>query len=64
MTKEEAKNKIEDLSQELRTHNYNYYVLSNPTISDYDFDMELEELQKLEQQFSNTMITLTQYIQS
>lgn len=51
MEKEEAKHKIEELSQQLRTHNYNYYVLSNPTISDYDFDMLLVELQKLEEQF-------------
>ena len=51
MEKEAAKLKIEELSQTLRTHNYNYYVLSNPTISDYDFDMLLEELQKLEEQF-------------
>jgi DNA ligase (NAD+) len=51
MKKAEAKNKIEALSQTLRTHNYNYYVLSEPTISDYDFDMMLEELQQLEEQF-------------
>lgn len=51
MTKEEAINKIEALSQTLRTHNHSYYVLSEPSISDYDFDMLLEELQKLEEQF-------------
>lgn len=51
MTREEAKNKIEQLTKELNEHNYNYYVLSSPTISDYDFDMMLEELQKLEEQF-------------
>lgn len=42
------KNKIEALRQELREHNYNYYVLDNPTISDYDFDIKLKELQALE----------------
>ena len=51
MKKEEAKNKIKSLSQTLRTHNHSYYVLSEPSISDYDFDMLLEELQKLEEQF-------------
>jgi len=39
---------IEQLRNELREHNYNYYILDNPTISDYDFDMKLKELQELE----------------
>lgn len=39
---------INSLRQELSEHNYNYYVLDNPTISDFDFDKKLEELQKLE----------------
>lgn len=39
---------IEDLRKELHQHNYNYYVLDNPTISDYDFDQKLKELQVLE----------------
>jgi DNA ligase (NAD+) len=51
MTKEEAKHKIEKLSEQLRAHNYNYYVLAESTVSDYDFDMLLEELQKLEENF-------------
>jgi DNA ligase (NAD+) len=40
---------IEGLRNELREHNYNYYVLDNPTISDYDFDVKLKELQALEE---------------
>jgi len=40
---------IESLRDELREHNYNYYVLDNPTISDFDFDMKLKELQTLEE---------------
>jgi DNA ligase (NAD+) len=36
------------LRDELNRHNYNYYVLSAPTISDYDFDMKMKELQRLE----------------
>jgi len=51
MTKEEAKHKIAQLSEELNVHNYSYYVLDEPTISDYHFDMFMEELQKLEEQF-------------
>ena len=43
-----VKEKIEELRRELREHNHNYYVLDNPTISDYDFDMKLKELQLLE----------------
>ncbi|MCP4054706.1 MAG: NAD-dependent DNA ligase LigA [Mesoflavibacter sp.] len=39
---------ITQLRDELRQHNYNYYVLDNPTISDYDFDIKLKELQALE----------------
>lgn len=41
-------NKIKALRQELRTHNYNYYVLDNATISDYEFDIKLKELAQLE----------------
>lgn len=39
---------INQLREELRQHNYNYYVLDKTTISDYDFDMMLKELQDLE----------------
>jgi DNA ligase (NAD+) len=45
------KQRIEALSKELKEHNYNYYMLSNPTISDYDFDMLLQELITLEKQY-------------
>jgi DNA ligase (NAD+) len=51
MIKEEAKTKIEKLSKDLEEHNYKYYVLAKPSISDYDFDMMLEELIKLEKEF-------------
>ena len=40
---------INQLREELRQHNYNYYILDNPTISDYEFDMKLKELQDLEE---------------
>jgi len=51
MNREKAKIRIEQLSKELNDHNHRYYVLSHPVISDYDFDMQLEELVKLEKQF-------------
>ncbi len=40
--------KIQALREELNQHNYNYYVLDTPKISDYEFDQLLKELQKLE----------------
>ena len=51
MTKEEAKLEIESLSEVINRHNDLYYIKSNPEISDYDFDMLLEKLQRLEKQF-------------
>lgn len=48
---EEIENKIISLRKELEEHNYKYYVLSQPSISDYEFDMKLKELQKLENEY-------------
>lgn len=41
---------IKNLREELNQHNYNYYVLDNPTISDFEFDQKLKQLQDLELQ--------------
>src|SRR5262249_48392653 len=41
---------IEDLRQQIREHEYRYYVLDQPTISDFDFDKLLRELKQLEQE--------------
>src|ERR1700749_3129100 len=46
-----AQKRIQALAAELKQHNYNYYVLAMPTISDHDFDMKLDELSSLEKQF-------------
>ena len=43
--------KIKALREELNQHNYNYYVLDAATISDYEFDLKLKELQELEAQY-------------
>jgi DNA ligase (NAD+) len=51
MTEQEAKKRIEELSRIIEEHNYRYYVLSKPVISDYEFDMLMEELIRLEKQF-------------
>ncbi|QTD37144.1 NAD-dependent DNA ligase LigA [Polaribacter batillariae] len=40
--------RIQLLREELNNHNYNYYVLDNATISDFEFDIKLKELEKLE----------------
>jgi DNA ligase (NAD+) len=42
---------IQALRNELNQHNYNYYVLDDATISDYDFDLKLKELQDLENKY-------------
>ena len=44
-----AEKRIQELREELQQHNYNYYVLDKPQISDYEFDMKLKELQELEE---------------
>lgn len=51
MHREEALKKITELRKELDEDNYRYYVMNEPAISDYDFDMKLKELEKLEHDF-------------
>ncbi len=51
MNKTEAKQKIDTLRKLLSEHNYKYYVLSQPVISDYEYDMMMKELENLEKQF-------------
>lgn len=51
MSPEEAAARIAALTAELNEYNYQYYVLANPAISDYDFDIKLKELESLESQF-------------
>lgn len=51
MNADTAKARIDSLRHELEEHNYQYYVLSTPTISDYEFDMKLKELEQLEAEF-------------
>lgn len=51
MTKAEAKDRIDKLRKELEEHNYNYYVLNQPAISDFEYDILLNELDTLEKKF-------------
>lgn len=46
-----SKEKIESLRAELHRHNHQYYVLNEPLISDYEFDLKMKELQQLEEAF-------------
>ena len=51
MKKKEAQQRIKQLRIELDTHNYNYYVLNNPVITDFEYDILMNELQQLENMF-------------
>jgi len=50
MDKNSILSQIELLRNELEKYNYQYYVLSSPVVSDYDFDMKMKELEKLEKE--------------
>ena len=47
----DIQNTIQKLREELNQHNYNYYVLDKPIISDYEFDVKLKQLQDLENKY-------------
>ena len=47
----DIQNTIQTLTEELNQHNYNYYVLDKPIISDYEFDVKLKQLQELENKY-------------
>ena len=51
ISKEEAKKRIEWLRKEIWKHNYLYYVLNKPEISDEEYDKLMEELRELEEKF-------------
>jgi len=47
----EAKHEIERLSRDINFHNYRYYVLTDPVVSDYEYDLLVKKLEELERQF-------------
>jgi len=51
MDKKEARERIERLREEIRDHNYRYYVLDEPTISDAEYDRMFRQLEEREAQF-------------
>lgn len=51
MSNHTIKEEIEHLREELNEHNYKYYVLAQPVISDFDFDQKMKQLQALEDQY-------------
>ena len=51
MEKQNALARIRQLREELQAHNYRYYQLASPVISDYEFDQLLKELEALEKEF-------------
>ncbi len=51
MEKTKARQRIQEITEKINDYNYRYYILSKPVISDYEFDMLLEELQQLEKEF-------------
>lgn len=55
MNREEALQRIRLLSEEIRRHNFLYYVESRPEIPDYSFDMLLKELMDLEKEFPDLL---------
>lgn len=56
MNRSDAQKRIGELSELLEKYSYQYYVLDNPDISDYDFDMLMQELKGLEEQFPEFII--------
>lgn len=56
MDKINAEKRIKELSEVLEEHSYKYYVLDNPEISDYDFDMLMNELKALEEEFPDLIL--------
>lgn len=51
MEKQDAKKRVEELTKIIAKHNYDYYVMDNPTVDDYEYDMLMQELKKLEEDF-------------
>lgn len=51
MEKQDAKKRVVELTKIITKHNYDYYVMDNPTVDDYEYDMLMQELKKLEEDF-------------
>ena len=49
--KDKAREAVEELRDAIRYHNYRYYVLDDPVVSDADYDQLMQDLQELEERF-------------
>ncbi|MFH1984726.1 MAG: NAD-dependent DNA ligase LigA [Pseudomonadota bacterium] len=55
MTINDARRRIEELTEQISKHNYRYYVLDDPLVEDHEYDRLMRELQKLENEFPELM---------
>lgn len=53
----EAEKRIAELSAIIEKHNYSYYVLDNPTVEDYEYDMLMNELKRLEAEYPSLLLS-------
>ena len=51
MTKDEAATLLLELTEEIRQHDHRYYVLAQPSISDYDYDLLIKKIESIEEKF-------------
>ncbi len=56
MNQSEARERIEKLRKEIEEHNRSYYVLNQPVISDFEFDLLINELETLEKNYPEFII--------
>ena len=57
ISKKDAKSRIDYLSNELRKHNHSYYIDNSPTISDFEYDLMMQELSELEKKFPEYLLS-------
>jgi len=48
---DKASKRVDELTEIISRHNYNYYVMDNPTVDDYEYDMLMQELKALEAEY-------------
>ena len=51
MNKQDAEKRLAELTAEIEQHNYNYYVMDNPTIEDFEYDALMRELRAIEAEY-------------
>ncbi|WP_163539176.1 NAD-dependent DNA ligase LigA [Gracilibacillus sp. YIM 98692] len=56
MTEQEAKKELESLREALNQYNYEYHVLDNPTVSDFEYDKKMQELKEIEESFPSLIM--------